>query len=194
MHFRRRIRSRRAWKAAKPKTTPTKVVGARQGYYQHHSVTVMGDTYFAWLERLDKGRLTRQVKRELKRNIIEAECSHMRYLQQVAFGRDFSDISYNHVQFPSGNIYRGRGWEFLGAHNDGENTTSLGLCAVGNYELTKPTDAMVQSSIWYFKRGRKLLRVKSGFFIRGHRDSDATACPGKYLYGKLPYIRKEVHA
>src|SRR5690606_31113173 len=28
--------------------------------------------------------------------------------------------------------------------------------------------------------------------IQGHRDTNITACPGKYLYAKLPAIRTEV--
>jgi hypothetical protein len=194
MHWRRRIRSRRSWQAQPPKNRPTRVPGVRQGYYQHHSVTLLGDSYFAALEKLGKSKLTRKERRATKQFVIEAEKSHMRYLQGVAFGRGFSDISYNHVVFPSGNIYRGRGWEFLGAHNDDENTSTLGLCAVGNYEVMKPTQALIQSCIWYFKKGRRLGRVKKGFFIRGHRDSDATACPGKNLYAALDDIREEVHA
>lgn len=163
------VYSRRTWEAKPPRATPTRVPRyLRKGFFIHHTVTVP----------TGQG--------------LDAERAHMRYLQEIAFSRGFADISYNFVVFPSGNVYRGRGWEFLGAHNDGENEETIGIVLVGNFELSNPTKPALDSAARLIKRGRRILAVKPRkFFVKGHRDTDATACPGKYLYAQLDYIRRE---
>lgn len=163
-----RIRSRRSWKAAKPKNTPTKLKPAREGVFIHHTVTYVTNGAKATKNQ---------------------EKAHMRYLQGIAFARGFSDISYNFIVFPSGRVYRGRGWEFMGAHNDGENEETYGICFVGNFEHEIPTPAALKAAKKVKKRGKNLGRIKMKGFVKGHRDTDATACPGKYLYNRLDQIR-----
>lgn len=185
-----RIRSRRSWQAKKPHSTPVRVTHKRLGYYVHHTVTAMGAPYFEMLRKVD--HVPAKERKGLVKEMVKLEAEHMRYLQTLAWGRGFADISYNFVIFPSGHVWRGRGWEFLGAHNDGENEETIGAVAVGNYEGDVPTKAMLDSFVKLFRRGRSLRRVADEFFIRGHRDSDATACPGEHLYQRIPWMRKEV--
>lgn len=170
------IRSRRSWGAAKPRTEPTPVSSLRTGFYVHHSVTAMPKDY----------------RKLPRRKQLRAEKEHMRYLQDIAFGRGFSDISYNFVLFPSGRVYRGRGWGFLGAHNDGENTTTIGGCAVGNYDVAIPSRKLLDAYVALIKRGRRVGTLSRKCFIKGHRDSDSTACPGENLYNCLRLIRRRV--
>ena len=117
----------------------------------------------------------------------------MRELQAIAFSRDFSDISYSFVIFPSGRVYRGRGWGVVGAHTEGSNSVTHAFCFVGNYELDRPTPQALESAAHLHRKGIRAGHIKPGGFIRGHREAPgaATACPGKNLFAKLDVIRQE---
>jgi uncharacterized protein with LGFP repeats len=47
-------------------------------------------------------------------------------------------------------------------------------------------------SLYGIRADASHLRVKSRYLdaINGHRDVGQTACPGKYLYAQIPYVRK----
>lgn len=43
------------------------------------------------------------------------------------------DIGYNFVIGEDGNVYEGRGWDYVGAHAPGYNTQSIGICVIGDF-------------------------------------------------------------
>ena len=92
--------------------------------------------------------------------------------------RGFRDIDYNLlVRGTSGEIYIGRGWNVIGSHTKGHNTIGLGVCVIGTDTLSL---AAKESLRWIYRRavlmsGRQLL-------VLGHRDVDATECPGDGIY------------
>lgn len=145
-----KIRKRSSWNPAPPKESPVHTDwNANTTMWLHHTVTkppTNGGT--------------------------AGEEAAMRELQRIAFNRDFNDISYSYLVFPSGNIYEGRGKEILGAHTKGHNE-DIGVALVGNYDSTKPTDAQVEAVLWLKNR----LNAKD---IKPHKDAYNTACPGKY--------------
>ena len=114
----------------------------------------------------------------------EGERAEMRNLQQIAFSRGFSDISYSFVVFPSGRIYEGRGKGVEGAHTLGYNDTAYGLCAAGNYETVRPTNELVKSLSWLRRRYLRLADKP----CRPHRAVYSTACPGRHLVARLSDI------
>ena len=74
------------------------------------------------------------------------------------------------------------------------------MSAIGNYELVQPSKAMVQAygALFAWKLSlhgvdasstQQWVGSKDFQAINGHRDAAATACPGKYLYAKIPEIR-----
>jgi hypothetical protein len=114
---------------------------------------------------------------------IRDEKRVMRELQQIAFARGYSDISYNYVVMPSGRVYSGRGYEVKGAHTQGgKNGTAAfyndhcGIALPGDYTRRKPT---------IFQR-RAIRRLVNNLHERAgtqrrlipHRAVFATACPG----------------
>lgn len=113
-----------------------------------------------------------------------------RLVQNVAFGRDFNDISYSYGIHPNGTVLMGRG-DYVGAHTANRNSTSLGVVLIGNYETTAPTEEMIRSVQELMAWLKETSRVKnSGVYpTGGHRDVYATACPGKYAYAKLDQMR-----
>ena len=94
----------------------------------------------------------------------------------------WAGIGYHFYIRKDGTIYKGRDEKYAGAHCENYNSVSLGICLEGNFEIEKPTEKQIQSVTDLVK----YLRKKYGDFkLVGHRDLNATACPGQYLYSQL---------
>ncbi len=131
----------------------------------------------------------------------------------------WSDIGYNFLvdRFARTWVGRAGGWwrPVRGAHTLGFNATSCGVSVIGNYETTRPSDdvldAIAALAAWKLDRyGRDPAggvrvtsegsdRYAAGRSLRlpvidGHRDTNDTACPGRYLYEALPEVRRRARA
>jgi hypothetical protein len=119
--------------------------------------------------------------------------------------RGWSDIGYNFLVDRFGRIWEGRyggvDRAVVGAHTLGFNDDSFAASAIGNYQIVKPSAAMIQAygtlyawklSLHGVDASSTRQYVTSRWFqaINGHRDAASTLCPGQYLYNKLPRIRK----
>ena len=94
----------------------------------------------------------------------------------------WAGIGYHFYIRKDGTIYRGRDEKYAGAHCENYNSVSLGICLEGNFEIEQPTDSQLKSLSELLQH----LKQKYGNVqIVGHRDLNATACPGKNLYSKL---------
>ncbi len=124
------------------------------------------------------------------------------------------DIWYNFIIDPFWNIYEGRaGGEWVvWAHAKRNNTPSIGISLIWNFENVKPTkeaiNALVKLSAAIAKKyninpysradyhrdskDAPYIVSSENYVIAGHRDAGITACPGKYLYDFLPYVREWV--
>jgi len=116
----------------------------------------------------------------------------------------WSDIGYNFVVDRFGRIWEGRYGgvtrAVVGAHTLGYNDYSFAMSAIGNFDTVRPPAVMLDAyarlfawklSLHGVKAGSTSQRLGSRTFkaINGHRDAGSTACPGRYLYAKLPKIR-----
>lgn len=126
----------------------------------------------------------------------------------------WSDIGYNFLVDRFGRIWVGRKGSarhlVRGAHTLGFNHASMGIAVIGNFEAHRPTDRALSAIVrlaawrldWYDRDPRGTITVRSHGsdrfaagrhvtlpVIDGHRDTNETACPGKYLYAELPGIR-----
>nr|WP_246283897.1 FG-GAP-like repeat-containing protein [Nocardioides perillae] len=122
--------------------------------------------------------------------------------------RGWSDIGYNFLVDRFGRIWEGRagGVEraVVGAHTRGFNEDSFAMSALGNFETTRPTQAMLDAYTSLFawkldlhgvmRSGRVTVDGNSFDVVSGHSDADSTACPGRYLYQRLADIRARVAA
>jgi peptidoglycan hydrolase-like amidase len=118
-----------------------------------------------------------------------------------AVKRRWGDIGYNYLIDPEGRIYEGRrgGERVIGAHSIPVNRSSIGIALIGNYQTDKPTKAALESLANLLAQKADLHKIDAQGFtsfrdktypnISGHRDSDATACPGENLYNALPTVR-----
>lgn len=126
---------------------------------------------------------------------VEDEEEQMRFLESIGHERFATPeapnfgISYNVLIFPSGRAYQGVSWNRRGAHTDGRNSTTRSICFVGNYEINGPTDAQIATAQAIYHEGKGKWWIKEAPLF-GHRDLKQTACPGRYVYEKLPAIRK----
>lgn len=94
----------------------------------------------------------------------------------------WAGIGYHFYIRKDGTIYRGRPEKYIGAHCENYNSVSLGICCEGNFEIEQPTEKQLTSLselIQYLKKKYGNIQVV------GHKDLNATACPGKNLYSKL---------
>lgn len=126
----------------------------------------------------------------------------------------WDDIGYNYVIAQDGSIFDGRDGlgtidddNVRGAHYCGKNSNTMGICLLGLYTNTEPTDEAINSlialSAWKLQKEGLGVCDSSihptygtdGKYLpafTGHRDGCATECPGEMLYQQLPGIRTAI--
>ncbi len=126
----------------------------------------------------------------------------------------WGDIGYNFVIDPFGNIYEGRAWWawVVWAQTAWNNTPSVGISLMGNFNIQTPTDEAMKSLLTlttalakkykinpkattsYFKKSTEApyLKEYTNYTIAGHQDAWVTSCPWVNLYALLPELRDQV--
>ncbi|WP_272476534.1 peptidoglycan recognition protein family protein [Baekduia alba] len=141
-------------------------------------------------------------------------------LSMAKYHRDtngWNDLGYNFVVDKYGQVFEGRAGGIdqavIGAQAQGYNSHSTGIANIGTFTDVGQTDAAldamakliawklplhgapVTGQIVLTSGGGELNRYKSGTPVTlericGHRDGDATECPGNALYAQLPDLRR----
>jgi hypothetical protein len=136
-------------------------------------------------------------------------------------GNGWNDIGYNFLVDKYGQIFEGRTGGIdrpvIGAQAQGYNDQSTGISSLGTFGTVGQTDAGLRAlgdligwklgisgvptigQVTLISRGGGDNRYPSGTpvtfdRIAGHRDADATDCPGDALYAQLPDIRSRAAA
>ena len=131
-----------------------------------------------------------------------------------AIKRWWWDIWYNFLIDKFWNIYEWRQWWpwVIWANSSRNNVDSIWIALIWNFNIQKPTKAQLNTliklsttlvnkyninpykKVFYHEKSRKYPYIKTiqNYSIVWHKDTWHTACPWKYLYADLPYIRKEV--
>ncbi|MHB0976909.1 MAG: peptidoglycan-binding protein [Candidatus Aquicultorales bacterium] len=107
------------------------------------------------------------------------ELAELRAIQDAHMdSRGWNDIGYNLIVGRKGDIYEGRGMTAVGAHASGFNTPSIGVACLGDYQTGQPTKETLTAldNLTAYLKGQTVVTVE------GHRDVNATACPGDNLY------------
>lgn len=91
----------------------------------------------------------------------------------------WAGAGYNYYVRKDGTVYEMRG-NNVGAHTQSYNSVSIGICCEGNYdtESTMP-DKQYSALVELIKMVK--MKYPNTEKIGGHRDFNATACPGKYF-------------
>lgn len=145
------IIGRAGWGARKPKSVTTVDPGHRQYFVIHHS-----------------GASSRQSVRS-----IQDWC-----MNDPPDGRGFSDIDYNYlVRSGTGEVYEGRGWNVVGSHTVGYNSSGIGVCVIGDNPIVD--DKTAGALAWLYGLAVKRFGPLK---VRGHGQlTGATDCPGPRL-------------
>lgn len=103
------------------------------------------------------------------------------------------DIDYSFLFDLSGVAYEGRGWGTIPAATRGLNSGSYAMCAIGNFDTSdRPSDTLLAAMASVIVDGIEAGWLATDVEILGHRDVLQTACPGRFLYTKLPTLRATV--
>ena len=88
----------------------------------------------------------------------------------------WAGIGYHFFVRKDGSVYRGRPIAKVGAHTQGYNSQSVGVCFEGNFETEHMSRAQMQS-------GRELVEYLRQIYptaqVKKHASFSFTACPGK---------------
>lgn len=91
----------------------------------------------------------------------------------------WSGCGYHFYVRKDGSVWQGRPQDSVGAHCLGYNDRSIGVCFEGNFETEAPTNAQREA-------GKALVAYLLQSFpqcvVKGHRDLNPTACPGKNFF------------
>lgn len=122
----------------------------------------------------------------------------------------WSDIGYNYLIAQDGSIYAGRDPgsgaqdDVRGAHFCGMNTGTMGVCLLGTYTDTEPSDQALTSliALTTWKLNKEGLNPHDAFPFRalpalgavsGHRDGCATECPGEKVYQRISSLKQTMN-
>ncbi|XP_058444766.1 peptidoglycan-recognition protein SC2-like [Malaya genurostris] len=100
-------------------------------------------------------------------------------------GNGWTDIGYNWCIGENGAAYEGRGWGRLGAHAPGYNDRSVGICLIGTFTDVVPNGAALRAVQSLIQCGISLGHIDSSYWLIGHRQAGATACPGDALFREI---------
>lgn len=163
-----KIYSRSEWGARYRDGVGSRTVGSLEKYLHHSVTTQLPQTA-----------------------TLAQEIAEMRKIEAIGQSRFGTGMSYTTVFFPSGNIFEGVSLHRVSSHSgSGRNTRGAGLCFAGNYELYQPTDKQIYSLREYLSYGVDVGWWRNQFITEAHRQFKATACPGKFLYARLPQINR----
>lgn len=138
---------------------------------------------YNWRGSLENRRETKYIVLHHRAGCGDVESIHKQHL-----GQGFSGIGYHFYVRKTGEIFKGRPIGTVGAHCKGANQISIGVCFEGNFETEKEMPRLQQ------KAGQELVGYLKTLYpeaqVKGHRDLQATACPGKSF--PLESIKKGV--
>jgi hypothetical protein len=115
--------------------------------------------------------------------------STVRQVQRWHFNEGWSDIGYHFLVDQQGGIWRGTPEERIGAHVEYNNTNNIGIALLGRFDTGTPNDVQLQATGKLLKHlGEKYGIDVNSSTVDGHRDYNATECPGSNLYARLDQI------
>ena len=101
-------------------------------------------------------------------------------IRQMHKAQGWVDIGYHYLIYRDGSIHEGRNVDMAGAHCQGHNAQSIGVCYVGGVardgKTPKDTRTQAQKDALIHLL-MQLVCLYPDATIRGHRDFAAKACP-----------------
>ncbi len=98
-------------------------------------------------------------------------------------------IAYHYMIDRTATTFQVNELETISYHVSGQNTISVGICLIGNYDDIEPTKEQLNAVIRLIRMlNRKLGRALE---IAGHRDFANKSCPGEHV--DVDWIRQKVY-
>ncbi len=97
-------------------------------------------------------------------------------VHRTHIARGWYGIGYHYYIYKDGSIWRGRDEDSVGAHTVGLNATAIGVCFEGNFEREEMPAAQLEAGLELLE---DILSRYPDAELSGHREHDATVCPGK---------------
>jgi N-acetyl-anhydromuramyl-L-alanine amidase AmpD len=136
---------------------------------------IITEQTYKWNGSLTKRATTRYIVLHHRAGDGNVQSIHNTHLKN-----GWTGIGYHFYVRKDGGIYRGRPVDMVGAHTTNYNSISIGVCFEGNFE----NESMSATQI---KAGQELISYLRSLYpnaeVKGHRDFNSTACPGK----KFPF-------
>lgn len=104
----------------------------------------------------------------------------MDQIRRLHIQRGFTDIGYHYVVYLDGSVHEGRPESISGAHCQGHNSISIGVCYIGGVSKDgkTPKDTRTEAQKKSLLKLLKELKVKyPKAVIHSHRDFCNKACP-----------------
>jgi len=158
--------SRSDWNA-KPAKSTTPMARPVGKAFVHHSVT-------------DSSTPPAQAARNIQR------------MHQADPRTPYTDIAYQELIGLDGTTLDGRTTAVQGGATKGHNSSSLSWCLLGNFDTERPTGSMLEALAQRLALAVTEGRLTHDFTLGGHRDVNATACPGRHVMPHLTSVRSRV--
>ena len=105
--------------------------------------------------------------------------------------RGWKDIGYHFVIYLDGSVHEGRPIEQVGAHTQGQNTGSIGVCYIGGVAKDGKTakDTLNEAQEIAIVNLIHALREEYGnLTLHGHNEFAPKACPSFKVYEKFDWL------
>jgi|FLOH01.1.fsa_nt_gi hypothetical protein len=119
--------------------------------------------------------------------------AELRVIQRSHLGKrdpQWGDIGYHYLIDPEGRIYEGRRLAWRGAHVAGLNDHKIGVCLLGNFDLTTPTTASLatlERLLDDLRTRNQIPRARVSYHTA--IATNATQCPGRNLISWMQNYR-----
>lgn len=114
---------------------------------------------------------------------------HATDIHKMHLKKGWSGCGYHYVIPKNGAIEAGRPHWCVGAHDDNTNGRSIGIHISGDFNIGNPTKEQIESAALLLAK----IALDYGLpltcdYVKGHRDTNSTACPGDNLYSLMQTI------
>lgn len=103
--------------------------------------------------------------------------------------RKWCAIGYHYIVGKDGRIYEGRPVRYQGAHVRSHNQNNVAISVAGDFMRRQPTQRQLQALTAFLNEGSRKYKLPSSR-IYGHRDLNASLCPGDALYAWLKTYKR----
>lgn len=122
---------------------------------------------------------------------VRRDGNHLKQVEAFAAyhveSHDWPAIAYPYVIAPDGTVYKTNQLSKITWHCPGANSNGVGICLMGDFRYTEPTEQQLVALLGLIEELRKgLPNLRQ---VIGHYDKVATVCPGpKFLPALQPHL------